>query len=287
MKYLESKSLPYEDKIKVFNFINNKLEELKNNPYYYGNNNNGNTEINYFKEFKNYISTKIEKLATISIEELEKLILTWFNKEQISIINKLDIVPEIQLQYLHFFTKEIINNYNNENGNSNGEGISEEIKDIFLLYFKLLIKMDKCNYLISALKENVYFYPLDKCLNLTLKNGLNEVSIFIYEILGKYNEALSISIKEIDKFYIKAKNIIINKDDFELDIDTRANLKDVKEDLFYKLQRNINVGLKICQKVSGKDLKSSFGNIYIQLWYNLFIKLFEIYEDIKSSKENK
>ena len=284
--YLESKSLPYEDKIKVFNFINNKLEELKNNPYYYGNNNNGNTEINYFKEFKNYISTKIEKLATISIEELEKLILTWFNKEQISIINKLDIVPEIQLQYLHFFTKEIINNYNNENGNSNGEGISEEIKDIFLLYFKLLIKMDKCNYLISALKENVYFYPLDKCLDLTLKNGLNEVSIFIYEILGKYNEALSISIKEIDKFYIKAKNIIINKDDFELDIDTRANLKDVKEDLFYKLQRNINVGLKICQKVSGKDLKSSFGNIYIQLWYNLFIKLFEIYEDIKSSKEN-
>ena len=284
--YLESKSLPYEDKIKVFNFINNKLEELKNNPYYYGNNNNGNTEINYFKEFKNYISTKIEKLATISIEELEKLILTWFNKEQISIINKLDIIPEIQLQYLHFFTKEIINNYNNENGNSNGEGISEEIKDIFLLYFKLLIKMDKCNYLISALKENVYFYPLDKCLDLTLKNGLNEVSIFIYEILGKYNEALSISIKEIDKFYIKAKNIIINKDDFELDIDTRANLKDVKEDLFYKLQRNINVGLKICQKVSGKDLKSSFGNIYIQLWYNLFIKLFEIYEDIKSSKEN-
>ena len=192
------------------------------------------------------------------------MILTWFNKEQISIINKLDIVPEIQLQYLHFFTKEIINNYNNENGNSNGEGISEEIKDIFLLYFKLLIKMDKCNYLISTLKENVYFYPLDKCLDLTLKNGLNEVSIFIYEILGKYNEALSISIKEIDKFYIKAKNIIINKDDFELDIDTWANLKNVKEDLLYKLQRNINVGLKICQKVSVKELKCSFGNIYIQ-----------------------
>jgi len=80
------------------------------------------------------------------------LILIWFNKEQISIINKLEIVPEIQLQYLHFFTKVIINNYNNENGNSNGEGISEEMKDIFLLYFKLLIKMDKCNYLINFKK---------------------------------------------------------------------------------------------------------------------------------------
>jgi hypothetical protein len=108
------------------------------------------------------------------------------------------------------------------------------------------------------------FYPLDKCLELTSKNWLNETSIFIYETLGKYNEALSIFIKKIDKVYIKAKNIIINKDDFELDIDTWANLKNVKEDLLYKLQRNINVGLKICQKVSVKELKCSYGNIYIQ-----------------------
>ena len=279
--YLESNSLAYEDRIKVFNYINNKLEELKNNPYYYGD--NINLEINNFKEFKKYISTKIEKLATISIEELEKLILTWFNKEQISIINKLDIVPEIQLQYLHFFIKEIINNYNNEEGINKGEGISNEIKEIFLLYFKLLIKMDKSNYLISALKESVQFYPLDKCLELTLKNDLNETSIFIYETLGKYNEALSISINEINKFYTKTKNIIINKDDFELDIDTKTNMKDIKEDLLYKLQRSINISIKICQKVSSNDLKSSFGNIYLQLWYNLFTKLFEIYEDIKSS----
>ena len=282
--YLESNSLVYEDKIKVFKYINNKLEELKNNPYYYGG--NINTEINQFKEFKKYISTKIEKLATISIEELEKLILTWFNKEQISIINKLDIVPEIQLQYLYFFTKEFINNYNNEHGNSNGEVISNEMKDIFLLYFKLLIKMGKGTYLISALKGNEFFYPLEKCLELTIKNGLNETSIYIYEILGKYNEALSISINQIEKIYTKAKNIIINKDDFEMDIDTRDNLKDIKEDLLYQLQRNINIGIKICQKVSSKDLKSSFGNIYIQLWYNLFVKLFEIYEDIKSVNEN-
>ena len=282
--YLESNNLPYEDKIKVFNYINNKLEELKNNPYYYRE--NSNPEINYYKEFKNYISTKIEKLATISIEELEKLILTWFNKEQISIINKLDIVPEIQLQYLHFFTKEIINNYNNDNGINNTESVSDEIKDIFLLYFKLLIKMGKSNYLISALKEGVLFYPLDKCLELTSKSGLNETSIFIYETLGKYNEALSIAINEIDNIYTKTKNIIINKDDFELDIDTRANLKDIKEDLLYKLQRSINIGIKICQKVSGNDLQSSLGNIYIQLWYNLFIKLFEIYEDIKSTDSN-
>ena len=134
--YLENNSLSYEDKLTVFNYINKKFEELKINPYLYGDGTNNN-EINYFKEFKNYISNKIEKLATISIEELEKLILTWFNKEQISIINKLNIVPEIQLQYLHFFTKEIINNYN-EN-----EKISEEMKGIFLLYFELLIKMDK------------------------------------------------------------------------------------------------------------------------------------------------
>ena len=117
--YLESNSLVYEEKLKVFKYIHNKLEELKSNPYYYSS--NSNAEINYFKDFKNYISTKIEKLAAISIEELEKLILTWFNKEQISIINKLDIVPEIQLQYLHFFTKEIITNYNNENGNTRNE----------------------------------------------------------------------------------------------------------------------------------------------------------------------
>ena len=257
---------------------------MKSNPYYYSS--NSNTEVNYFKDFKNYISTKIEKLAAISIEELEKLILTWFNKEQISIINKLDIVPEIQLQYLHFFTKEIITNYNNENGNIIPGEISQEMKDIFLLYFKLLIKMGKGNYLISVLKEGTFFYPLGKCLELTIQNGLNVSSIYIYEILGKYNEALSIAINEIDKIYTKAKNIIINQDDFELEIDTKANLKDIKEDLLYRLQRSINIGIKICQKVSGKELINSIGNVYIQLWYNLFIKLFEIYEDIKTSKEN-
>ena len=282
--YLESNSLVYEEKLKVFKYIHNKLEELKSNPYYYSS--NSNAEINYFKDFKNYISTKIEKLAAISIEELEKLILTWFNKEQISIINKLDIVPEIQLQYLHFFTKEIITNYNNENGNNITEEISQEMKDIFLLYFKLLIKMGKGNYLISVLKDGTFFYPLGKCLELTIQNGLNESSIYIYEVLGKYNEALSIAINEIDKIYTKAKNIIINQDDFELEIDTKANLKDIKEDLLYRLQRSINIGIKICQKVSGKELINSIGNVYIQLWYNLFIKLFEIYEDIKSSKEN-
>ena len=66
--------------------------------------------------------------------------------------------------YIYFFKlinyyiiKLNINNYNNENENSNGEVISEEMKDIFLPYFKLLIKMDKCNYLISAVKKMYIF----------------------------------------------------------------------------------------------------------------------------------
>ena len=282
--YLENKSLSYEEQFKIFNYINNKLEELQSNPYFVGD--NPNPEKNYFQDFKNYISNKIEKLAQISIEELEKLILNWYKKEQISIIHKLDIVPEIQIQYLHFFTKEVINNYNNENGDTNGEGISDEMKDIFLLYFELLIKMDKSNYLISALKENVYFYPLEKCLELTLKNHLNETTIYIYEILGKYEKALSVSLNEVDIIYTKVKNIIINKDDFEINVDNRNNLKDIKEDLFFKLQRSINIAIKICQKVSGNFEKSSNGNIHLQLWYNLFRKIFEIYEDIKLSKKN-
>ena len=280
--YLENNSLTYEEKFKVFNYINNKLEELQSNPYFLGD--NPNPEKNYFEDFKNYIANKIEKLASISIEELEKLILNWYKKEQISIIHKLDIVPEIQIQYLHFFTKEVINNYNNEHGDSNGAEISEEMKNIFLLYFELLIKMDKSNYLISALKENIYFYPLEKCLELTLKNNLNETSIYIYEILGKYNKALSISLNEIDNIYTKTKNILINKDDFEINVDNRTNMKDISEDLFYKLQRSINIGIKICQKVSGNFVKN--GNIHLQLWYNLFRKLFEIYEDIKLSNKN-
>ena len=277
--YLEN-NLEYEEQFKIFKYINNKLEELQSNPYFLGE--NPNPEKNYFQDFKNYISIKIEKLAEISIEELEKLILNWYKKEQISIIHKLDIVPEIQIQYLHFFTKEVINNYNNEHGDNNGEGITDEMKDIFLLYFELLIKMNKSNYLISALKENIYFYPLEKCLELTLKNNLNETSIYIYETLGKYNKALSLALNEIDNIYTKTKNITIKKDDFEIDINNRNNLKDIKEDLFYKLQRSINIAIKICQKVSS----NSNGNIHLQLWYNLFRKIFEIYEDIKKSNKN-
>ena len=282
--YLENNSLSYSEKFEVFNYINNKLEELHNNPYFIGDNTN--TEKNYFEDFKNYISNNIEKLASISIEELEKLILNWYKKEQISIIHKLDIVPEIQLQYLHFFTKEVINNYSNENEDNDGKNISEEMKDIFLLYFELLIKMKKSNYLISALKESISFYPLEKCLELTLKNHLNETSIYIYEILGKYNKALSISLNDIENIYTKTKNVIINKEDYELDIDNRNNLKDIKEDLFYRLQRSINIGIKICQKVSGNEEKRSTGNIHLQLWYDLFRKLFEIYEDIKTANKN-
>ena len=282
--YLENNSLTYEEKFKVFNYINTKLEELQSNPYFLGDNTN--PEKNYFDDFKNYISNKIERLASISIEELEKLILNWYKKEQISIIHKLDIVPEIQIQYLHFFTKEVINNYNNEHGDNNGEGISDEMKDIFLLYFELLIKMNKSNYLISALRESIYFYPLEKCLELSLNNHLNETSIYIYEILGKYNKALSIALNDIENIYNKTKNIVINKDDFEIDIDNRNNLKDIKEDLFFRLQRSINIGIKICQKVSGNAEKSSTGNIYLQLWYDLFRKLFEIYEDIKMLNKN-
>ena len=71
-----------------------------------------------------------------------------------------------------------------------------------------------------------------------------------------------------------------------MDIDNRNNLKDIKEDLFYRLQRSINIGIKICQKVSGNEEKRSTGNIHLQLWYDLFRKLFEIYEDIKTANKN-
>ena len=282
--YLENNSLSYEEKFQIFGYINNKLEELQSNPYFLGD--NPNPEKNYYEDFKNYISNKIEKLAEISIEELEKLILNWYKKEQISIIHKLDIVPEIQIQYLHFFTKEVINNYINEHGDINGGGITDEMRNIFFLYFELLIKMDKSDYLVSALKENIHFYPLEKCLDLALKNNLNEITIYIYELLGKYNMALSVSLNEIENIYTKTKNIIVNEDDFEIKIDNRNNLKDIKEDLFFRLQRSINKAIKICQKVSGNLEKSSTGNIHLQLWYNLFRKLFEIYEDLKLSNQN-
>ena len=273
----DNSSLNNEEKFTVFSYINTKLELLQSNPYFFFDANN--TNINHFNEFKIFISNKIEKLAVISIAELEKLILRWYKKEQISIIHKLDIVPEIQLQYLHFFMKEATEKYSNKE-----EELDDEMKNIYFFYFELLVKLGKNNYLISALKDNVKFYPLEKCLKLTLKNKFNEASIYIYEVLGKYSDALDIALNDIDIIYNKSKNILVNKDDFEIDVDLNKKSKDINDELYFKLQKNISTAVQICQKVSIMNLKNS--NLYLNLWFNLFVKLFNIYIDIKSINKN-
>ena len=276
--YLDDNSaLSNEEKSNVYSYINTKLELLQSNPYFFFDSNN--TNINHFNEFKIFISNKIEKLAMISIAELEKLILRWYKKEQISIIHKLDIVPEIQLQYLHFFMKEATEKYSNSE-----EELDDEMKNIYFFYFELLVKLGKNNYLISALKDNVKFYPLEKCLELTLKNKFNEASIFINEILGKYSDALDIALKDIDITYNKTKNILVNKDDFEIDVDINKESKEINDELYFRLQKSIGTAIQLCQKVSIMNMKNN--DLYLDLWFNLFVKLFNIYIDVKNINKN-
>lgn len=175
--YLDNNKIKNKED-KIFEFINNFMSKA------------GKEEKNYEIE----LIKRVDKLVELSVEKLVNLSIKWFNKEQLSIIEKLSTNNEIKLKYI----QEYIKYYKENNINEEKEKIHKDghYYKILIIHIETLCKMDKKKDIIKLLKEDP-LYLNNECLKVCLKNNVIDASIYIYMHQQNFTDALNLCKKEI------------------------------------------------------------------------------------------
>ena len=185
---------------KIFEWINNTFSLLNKKE------NNGLVEEDK-ENLQKAILDKLPKLSELSIDKTMKIVDNWFsNEHKMNIIKKLEVVPEVQYQYLEKILSEKLgkNNENkveNLNERKNSFQINPQDKDLgelVLLEIKLLIELNRKEEILSTIKERISYYPLKNLLEICLSNKILNDLIYLYEITGDSKNAFSINNKRIN-----------------------------------------------------------------------------------------
>ena len=245
-----------------------------------------------FKNLQKAVIDNVDKLSKKSVPKTNKIIKQFYgNKEKITIIHKLDSLPSLQYEFLRQLissskggleeiTKdknelEDINNENKEEENDNKK--NESLCDLLLLQIDLLIRLKKINEILPSIKEQIKtypnIYPKQKCLEKCLENKINDAAVYLYQSLGKNNEALNLTKNTTEKAF-------------------DAYLEDGKEESYNYFIQQLNLCIKICQETSenlakeknnNKEINTKEGDI---LWFNLLKTLYN-FEKKSKDKDKK
>ena len=245
-----------------------------------------------FKNLQKAVIDNVDKLSKKSVPKTNKIIKQFYgNKEKITIIHKLDSLPSLQYEFLRQLIcpskggnlEEITKDKNdtevfgNENEEDNADSKKNEaLCDLLLLQIDLLIKLKKVNEVLPSIKEQVKIYPniypKQKCLEKCLENKINDAAVYLYQSLGKNDDALSLTKESTEKAF-------------------DAYLEDGKEDSYNYFIETLNLCIKICQdtsealakeKNSGKEVDTKEGD---KLWFNLLKSLYNFEKKSVGKKE--
>ena len=289
--YLSEKK--YENKIKIFDFIEKTMEklikEIKNIQNIIStsikNDNQKNIQLKnkriLFKSFENKILSTFYKLADISLDNIILLANKFFPNEDEKIINCLEKIPLVQLKYISIKLKSLLLLSDNFNINNN-----QKIWNIIFLYVKLLIKLEKKNEIKKFLEEHLNYFNDDEkkiqnLLEICLKCYDVDSIIFLYKIKGDNKNAVEIIITEIKTNYNNIiKNIFKNVFNYNLNNIYIQNIKNLVE-----------IGIKICQNKNNNFNNNNNNNNNFdneELWLEILSELYLILNDSKNllEKEN-
>lgn len=248
--------LPPEDTNNVFNFINTILSQLKNDE-----------EIEEFEKVKDYVLEKLPNLAELSIDQVSKLVEDWFKDCHEEVIHKLDNLKTLQLQFIEKEI-EIKNKDIEQNQNIDNSNLTEEIGNLLFMQVDLLIKLNKSKLVLPVLIERKNNFPIQRCLDVCLENGITDASIFILMKIKQNKRALEIALIEIGKVYENMrKNLVngpFNQNNHEIYIED--------------LKKGIEQCEAICENEESDDLEIE------DLWFSLLTELYKILKQFKSIK---
>ena len=235
---------------------------------------------------------KVDLLSKISVVKTNKIIKQFYgNSDKIIIIHKLDKIPSLQYEFLNQLIcpskggniEEISKNDNDldfsktleiNDDNKNNDSLC----DLLLMQIDLLIKLNKTNEVLPAIKQQIKIYPnsypKEKCLEKCLQNKINDAAVYLYQSLGKNDSALSLTKEQTEKAF----NIF---------------LSDEKDESYNYFLQQLNLCIDICQytseslakqKTENKDIDIKEGD---KLWFDLLKTLYIFEEKSKGKKAEK
>ena len=205
--------------LKIFDWINAQLVKLSIN---------GKKENDpKFKELKSAIVDNTMKLAELSIELLIKLFDQWYvNDKKSEIIAKLEPNPEFQYRYIEKLLKDKNSQFNtiddafdtntsrNPKAMTNVE-IKQDLSNLLMLHFDLLIKLNKKNEILKNLQKRKNYYPIDECIKKCIDNHIVDCGIYLYKSIGDYSKAMELTLSELkkgfDELYTTKNETLIQK----------------------------------------------------------------------------
>lgn len=242
--YLDNNKIKNKE-FKVFEFINNFMSKS-------GKDEKKNYEIEVIK--------RVDKLAELSVDKLVNMSIKWFNKDQLTIIEKLSTNNEIKLKYI----TEYIKYYKENNINEDKDKINQEdhYYKILINHIETLCKMEKKKDILKLLKED-QLYLNNECLKICLKNNVFDAAIYIYMHQQNFTDALNLCKKEIT-----------NSIDNLIKIYTENNLNDInKQELFSEHDEIISKCCFICEKESEELPKKDRKKIWFDMLEFLYNKI--------------
>ena len=281
--YLDEKSNINDKCNRLFKWINEKTDELKNTHKY----------IDLIDAIKKYLFN-LAKISMNDFFELSKKIF-WDNKMEI--IEKLSEDKNIQLTFVELLIKSIVKiDEENENIINIEEENEETVKYLLGKHIFLLCELKKFDQIVPNLESNS-FYPLEECLKYCENSNAYEGCIYLFLKQEAIDNAFNLSTSKLNDVINKLIKNINNENDpeeqKELIKDFDKYLNDSKyvceceknakpqEDLFFELlQKLYNYEIQ-----TGKLVKKYESDIDINKKNNSYILNQSIIQNIKELME--
>ena len=245
--YMDERSNLNDKHNRLFKWLNEKVEELKNTPKY--------------NKLKDDIKKFMFNLAQISMNETFELSkkIFWDNKKEI--IDILSQDPSIQLSYVELLIKFLIKIDEENENNINIDEEDEEIVNYTLgLHIHLLCELGKFDEIKQNLKSNS-FYPLEECLIYCEKANAYEGCIYLYIKTNEIEKAFNLSTNKLNEIFILLKKNINNE-----------NNKDHQIELINNFDKYLNDSKYICECEKNLDFAED-------LWFKLLQQLYRFEVD--------
>ena len=263
--YLDEKNNINDRCNRLFKWINEKIDELKNTHKY----------IELIDAIKKYLYN-LAKISMNDFFDLSKKIF-WDNKMEI--IENLSEDKNIQLTFVELLIKSIVKiDEENENIINIEEENEETIKYLLGKHIFLLCELEKFDQIVPALESNS-FYPVEQCLKYCEKSNAYEGCIYLYLKQEAIDIAFNLSTSKLYDVLNKLMKNINNENDLE-----------IQKELIKDLDKYLNDSKYICEcEKNVKPQEDLFFKLLQQL-YNYEVltgKLVKKYEsDIDTNKKN-
>ena len=246
--YLDEKS-NLNDKInRLFKWIEQKREELKNTDKY--------------KEFIEAIKKYLLIMAKTSINDFFELTRKIFWNQRMEIFEYLSEDKKIQLNYVELLIQSIFKvDEENENIINIEEEDEELIKNILSKHILLLCELKLFDKIVPALKSNS-FYPLDQCLKYCIDANAYDACIYLYVKAKAISTAYTLSNLYLNETFNKLIKNINNENNPEQQKELIKDFEKYLNDIKYicesenNLKQAENFWFKLLQQIYSYETQS-------------------------------